>query len=163
MSRSGYSEDCDGWALIRWRGAVTQAIRGKRGQAMLRELLTALDAMPDKRLVADSLVSPEGEFCTLGALGRLRGVNMESIDVEDRQAVARAFDVAEALAAEVMYLNDEAVVDDWTYLNFEVFGPVRPWERHVQLRRVPNERSAQLRWEYMRKWVANQLIPPVQP
>ena len=88
---------------------------------------------------------------------------MESIDVEDRQAVARAFDVAEALAAEVMYLNDEAVVDDWTYLNFEVFGPVRPWERHVQLRRVPNERSAQLRWEYMRKWVANQLIPPVQP
>lgn len=163
MSRSGYSDDCDGWALLRWRGAVTQAIRGKRGQAMLRELLAALDTMPAKRLVAESLVSPDGEVCALGALGHARGLNMESIDVEDRQAVAQAFGVAEALAAEIMFLNDEGIVDDWTYVNFEVFGPVRPWERHVQLRRVLNERAAQLRWAYMRKWVANQLLPPVQP
>lgn len=26
MSRSGYVDDCDVWALIRWRGAVKQAI-----------------------------------------------------------------------------------------------------------------------------------------
>jgi len=41
MSRSGYSDDCDVWALIRWRGAVKSAIRGARGQAMLRELIQA--------------------------------------------------------------------------------------------------------------------------
>ena len=56
MSGSGYNDDCDGWALIRWRGAVASAIRGRRGQAFLRDLLAALDAMPDKRLVADALV-----------------------------------------------------------------------------------------------------------
>lgn len=33
MSRSGYSEDLDMWDLIRWRGAVKSALRGKRGQA----------------------------------------------------------------------------------------------------------------------------------
>ncbi len=26
MSRYGHSEDCEGWDLIRWRGAVNQAI-----------------------------------------------------------------------------------------------------------------------------------------
>ena len=60
MSRSGYSEDCDGWALVRWRGAVKSAIRGQRGQAFLRELLAALDAIPDKRLIAEELVDAQG-------------------------------------------------------------------------------------------------------
>ena len=48
MSRSGYSDDIDdNWAHIMWRGRVASSIRGKRGQAMLRELLAALDAMPE--------------------------------------------------------------------------------------------------------------------
>jgi len=47
MSRSGYSDDCDDqWSLICWRGAVKSAIRGKRGQAFLKEMLAALDALP---------------------------------------------------------------------------------------------------------------------
>jgi hypothetical protein len=37
MSRSGYSDDLENWSLIRWRGAVASAIRGRRGQAFLRE------------------------------------------------------------------------------------------------------------------------------
>jgi hypothetical protein len=41
MSRSGYSDDCDGWALIRWRGAVNSAIKGRRGQQALREIVAA--------------------------------------------------------------------------------------------------------------------------
>lgn len=59
MSRSGYTEDCDGWDLIRWRGAVASAIRGKRGQAFLREALAALDAMPEKQLISHDLVAFE--------------------------------------------------------------------------------------------------------
>lgn len=35
MSRSGYSDDCYGWELICWRGAVNSAIKGKRGQSFL--------------------------------------------------------------------------------------------------------------------------------
>ncbi len=36
MSRSGYQDDCEGLNL--YRGTVRRAIRGKRGQAFLREL-----------------------------------------------------------------------------------------------------------------------------
>jgi hypothetical protein len=42
MSRSGYDDEGD-FGL--WRGTVLAAIRGKRGQAFLREMKTAMDAM----------------------------------------------------------------------------------------------------------------------
>lgn len=159
MGRSGYSDDCDGWALIRWRGAVASAIRGKRGQQALREIAAALDALPERRLESGSLVTPDGEFCTLGALGRARGMNLEAIDPEDRGAVAKAFGISEALAAEIMFENDE---DFWggdqrEYFNFEVIGPMRPWERHVQLRWRSDPKAAERRWRRMRQWVQSHI------
>jgi len=157
MSRSGYSDDCDGWALIRWRGAVAQAIRGQRGQAMLRELVQALDALPEKRLASGSLVTEDGDYCTLGALGRARGMDMAPIDPEDREAVAHAFGVAEALAAEVMFLNDEMFDDFGHYAEIEIHGPMRGWERHRRTVRVVNERAAETRWSRMRAWAAANL------
>jgi hypothetical protein len=107
MSRSGYSEDCDNlWSLIRWRGAVASAIRGKRGQAFLREMLAALDAMPEKRLIAEEL-EVRGEVCALGAVGKARRLDMSKIDPENRMQVSVAFGIPEALAAEIMYENDD--------------------------------------------------------
>lgn len=158
MSRSGYSDECDGWALIRWRGAVTSAIRGARGQAMLRELVQALDALPEKSLATDNLETAHGEYCTLGALGRARGMDMTTIDPEDRAAVAEAFGIAEALAAEIMFENDDCgySADGRDYFNFLVCGPMRKWEHHVQLRWRTNPRGGQIRWSRMRAWaVAN--------
>ena len=106
MSRSGYSDDCGGWDLICWRGAVSSAIKGRRGQAFLIELREALDAMPDKRLIAEELEA-DGEFCTLGVLGAKRGLDMSGLDPDCRETVAAAFDIAPALAAEIVYENDE--------------------------------------------------------
>lgn len=48
MSRSGYTDDYgddDPLAHGRWRQAVKRSIEGKRGQALLRELLEALNVM----------------------------------------------------------------------------------------------------------------------
>lgn len=46
MSRHGYSCDIDdNWALIRWRGAVNSALKGARGQQLLRDIIAALDAL----------------------------------------------------------------------------------------------------------------------
>lgn len=160
MSRSGYSDDCDGWALIRWRGAVTSAIRGRRGQQALREIGQALDALPEKSLAAGSLVTADGEFCTLGALGRFRGLPLGDIDPEDRDAVAAAFGIPEALAAEIMHLNDE-YIDDWTFAEVEMCGPLRPGEyRPRTFRRVQVPRAPERRWHHMREWVRSNLRGP---
>lgn len=130
MSRSGYIDDIDNWELIKWRGQVASAIRGKRGQQLLRDTLAALDAMPQKRLVASELETAEGEVCTLGAVGRMRGLDMGEIDPEEYEAVALMFDIAEPLAREIVYENDECGRYDET----------------------PEQR-----WERMREWVAKRV------
>lgn len=108
MSRSGYSDDCDdGWAVIRWRGAVASALRGKRGQAFLRETLEALDALPEPKLIPNDLQA-EGAFCTLGAVGRARALPMGDVDPENHDSVAHLFGLPHALACEIMWENDEA-------------------------------------------------------
>ena len=131
MSRSHYNDDIDNWQLIKWRGMVASSIRGQRGQKFLKDLLDALDAMPEKRLIADELEA-HGEVCAIGSLGRAKGVNMESIDPEDPPQIAAAFDIAECLAQEVVYKNDEGA-----------------WQKET-----PEER-----WARMRKWVASKIKP----
>jgi hypothetical protein len=107
MTRSGYSDNCDQWAIIRWRGAVESAIRGRRGQSFLKEMLAALDALPTKRLIEGDLVA-DGDVCALGSVGVRRGLDMTALDPDDRQQVASALAIPPALAAEIMYENDEA-------------------------------------------------------
>lgn len=106
MGRSGYSDDLDAWDLIRWRGAVASAIRGKRGQAFLREMRQALDVLPEKRLVQSVLVSDEG-CCAMGAVAKLREADTTNVDPFERDEVADFFGIAEALAAEIAFENDD--------------------------------------------------------
>ena len=125
MSRSGYSDDCDQWSMILWRGAVKQAIRGRRGQAFLREAIRALDALPEPRLIACDLQAPTGEVCFLGAVGVSRGLDMSDLDPEDIEAVAEAFGISAAMAREIVYENDEA---EWrTVSPEERFRRMRAW------------------------------------
>ena len=106
MSRSGYSEDCYGSDLALWRGAVERALQGKRGQAFLRELVDALDALPEKRLETGDLVTKTG-CCAMGAVAIKRGLDVTDIDPWERDAVADIFGIAESMAAEIAYLNDD--------------------------------------------------------
>ena len=107
MSRSGYTEDWDDqWQTICWRGAVASAIRGARGQAFLKEMLAALDALPVRELI-ESELEKDGDVCAIGAVGKMRGIDMHPINAEDPETVAGAFGIAPALAAEVVYINDE--------------------------------------------------------
>lgn len=82
MSRSGYSEDGDCDFPELYRGRVARAIKGKRGQAFLRELAAAMDAMPEKRLIAGELVEG-GECCTMGVICKARGLDVEGVNPED--------------------------------------------------------------------------------
>ena len=131
MSRSGYSDDVDNWALIRWRGMVASATRGKRGQAFFKDLLAAMDEMPVKELIAEDLEVPEtGEVCALGCLGKKRGVDLAALDPQEPDAVAKVFDIAPCLAQEIVYENDEG----------------------TSILETPAER-----WTRMRKWVEAQI------
>lgn len=168
MSRSGYTDDNDDpLAHGRWRQAVKRSLEGKRGQALLRELVEALDAMEDKRLYPGSFATAEGEFCTLGVLGAKRGTKMDDLgdDYECNTAlVGQRFGVAPAMAAEIMYLNDEYMVDDRKWITVELCGPVRPyypeWGRHTREVSVHNDNHPRERWEQMRAWAVANLKPP---
>ena len=130
MSRSGYRDDLNNWELIKWRGQVASAIRGKRGQKLLRELAEGMDAMPVKELIANDL-EVDGAHCALGVVGARRGIDMKAIDPSDQEQVSGAFNVARALAAEIASIND----DDFGY---------------------QQETPAQ-RWSRVREWVQEQL------
>lgn len=171
MSRSGYTDDYgdDNLAAGRWRGAVRSAIRGSRGQALLRDLAAALDAMEDKRLYPGSFATADGEFCTLGVLGAARGTQMEDLGDEDDCSpalVGQRFGIAPAMAAEIMYMNDEWSVDCDKMVTVEICGPMRPhwpdWGRHDRTVIVANERHAEERWHAMRRWVQEQLVEPTK-
>ena len=128
MSRSGYTEDGENWEMIKWRGQVASAIRGKRGQALLRELLEALDAMEPKRLIAEALVA-DGEVCALGALGRKRGVELEKLDPWDYDTLAGVFGVAHQHVREIEFTNDDAgrsPEDRWKAMRYWVAGQIKP-------------------------------------
>lgn len=166
MSRSGYIDDNeDPLAHGRWRQAVKRALEGKRGQALLRELVDTLDEMDDKRLYPGSFATADGEFCALGALGAKRGTKMDDLGDEhycDTETVGQRFGIAPAMAAEIMYMNDEYAVDCWKWITVEICGPVRPhypdWGSHEREVRVHNDNHPRERWERMRAWAVGNLI-----
>lgn len=126
MSRSGYTDDIDdNWSHIMYRGSVAAAVRGKRGQKFFRDLLAALDGLPEKRLIPNELETKDGCFCALGALGKSRGYDLSTIDPEDIERCALTFDIAESLAREVVFVNDEAGY--YTESPEQRFERVREW------------------------------------
>lgn len=168
MSRSGYTDDIeDQWQHIMWRGRVASSIRGKRGQTLLRDLLAALDAMPDKRLYPNNFATASGEYCTLGVLGATRGTKMDDLgDAEDgcdEKLVADRFGVAAPLVQEIMFMNDEWV-DDYKFVDVEICGPMRrgypDYGRHRKTIRMHDDTAPQRRWRIMRNWVAEQIKEP---
>lgn len=131
MSRSGYSDEYECENLQLYRQAVANATFGARGQRFMRKLLAALDAMPEKRLIVDAIKDESGGVCALGALD-------PTAPVYDAEDLARHFGIARALAAEIVYENDEH--DAWCY------------------RHEPQE-TAEARWTRMRAWVTQQIVP----
>lgn len=132
MSRSGYSEDLDQRDLAMWRGQVSSAIRGKRGQAFLKELAAAMDAMPEKILIANELIGEDGDCCTIGVVCKARHVDVSQIDYEVPEQVGAAVGIAKQMAAEIEWMNDE-------------YGS---WDE-----------SPAERWARMRKWVESKINP----
>jgi hypothetical protein len=140
MSRSGYSDDCTSNSLNVWRGAVASALRGKRGQSFLREFIETLDAMPVKELAAHSFQDEDGKVCALGSVCVARGVPMtgfiDGMEEMDRDKVGSALNIAPAMAAEIVWMNDEGT--HWRC----------------------DDESGAARWKRMRAWAVENLVKP---
>jgi len=130
MNRANYNDDCEMWSLIRWRGQVASAIRGKRGQLFLLEMVAALDAMPEKKLIREDIVDDCGSVCALGAVAKFRRLELEKLDPYAHDDLAKTFGIAHQLVQEIEYENDE---NCWY------------------------QETPEKRWERMRAWAVSQL------
>lgn len=129
MSRSGYSEDLLQWDMIRWRGRIASATRGKRGQEFFHGLISALDALPEKRLIKSELVSGN-ECCAIGSLLR-KDHDLTDVDPEDHERLGTLANIPACLVQEVECIND----DDFGYL----------------------DETPEHRWTRVREWAVKQL------
>lgn len=140
MSRSGYDDcDCGDYRLANlYRANVDRAFAGKRGQAFLKEMLAAMDALPDKKLIFGVMQEDSGEVCAIGSVGKARGIDMERLnrlaEEDDPQlafAISRKFGITRHMAAEIMFMND---------------GYRHAWEE-----------TPEARFTRMRKWIESQI------
>ena len=134
MSRSGYSvdsweEDYPNEAEM-FRANVRRTLEGKKGQLFLRELATAMDAMPEKKLIANELIDAQGDCCTMGVICAVRNLDVSKLDYEDPDQVGKALGIKSMMAREIAYMNDEG---------------------------VDTEETPEARWTRMRKWVSDNL------
>ena len=142
MSR--YS-DCDDYDWEPWMegqaaGALRSAIRGRRGQQLLRDLIAGLDALPEPELASGVLEDPEtGCACALGVVRRQRGPEAVPLRIDptdpdlDWRELAEPFDISLTLANEVVAQNDYNTVNN-------------------------DEQSRRRRWVSVRAWAAGHLI-----
>jgi len=146
MSRLYYDEDWDYSGLQ--QGWLRSAVRGKRGQSFLRELVAALDALPTPELSAGALEDEQsGCCCAFGAVRRLRGPENVKIcfhpEEEDVSPcdLAEPFGVSSTLAWAVVQVNEDMAESN-------------------------TERARRRRWADVRAWAVRHLLPTsgeVQP
>ena len=127
MDRSNYTEDPndDVLAYGRYRGQAASCIRGKRGQAFIRELLEALDGMENKELISGKLINEKGQACAIGAvlLGRGKSEDeVQAIEYDDSRSVALELGIPCQLVGEIEFMNDNFYTSDhhnsmrWRYI-----------------------------------------------
>jgi hypothetical protein len=122
--------DAEPWMEGQQAGALRSAIRGQRGQRLLRDLVAGLDALPTPELSAGALEhEATGCCCAFGAVRRYRGAAAVPLwfhpmeEDLDPPHFAEPFDVALALAWEVVEANE-----GWSDSNKEAARRQR-WER----------------------------------
>lgn len=140
MSRfwDGESDDPLDWG--RYEAAKRSTLRGKRGQAFLRELIAALDALPKPELSEGALGDRRtGCVCALGAVALAQGDSFDDLAKDDGswgpEDAAEWYGISPTLANEIISANDE-----WRDGN--------------------DAKTRQSRWRVVRAWAVRHLIEP---
>jgi len=91
-----------------------------------------MDAMPCKELIAEELINSEGKCCAIGVVCKSRNLDVSEVDYEDAESVGNVVGIAQSMAAEIEYIND----DDFAW----------------------SEETPSERWNRVRKWIADNMI-----
>ena len=140
MSRLYFDDDWDYNLEGLQQGWLRSAIRGKRGQQFLRELVTALDALPAPELSCGALEDAQtGCCCAFGAVRRLRGAENVKLwfhpEEEDLSPdnLAEPFGVSNTLAWAVVQANEEMAESNTKQARRRRWADVRAWAvSHLQ-------------------------------
>lgn len=149
----------------RWQGQLMSQIRGKKGQAFLRELLASLEAIPDKRLT-EGAIAKDGCVCALGAVALKRrtdagesrdavladlasiNVDVDDIDHDGGDTVTgwaeRELATPELLAIQIPWVNDDG---GRRYIGYDA-----EQRKHNYAEITPEER-----WARMVRWTKRNL------
>lgn len=157
MSRFNCYE-CDGEGPPHefWRQAARNALRGRKGQAVLRELREALLALSASRLLKGYFCH-DGEVCALGALAKYR--------LERGQAIPATFGRAQYTRLEEIE-RAEDVEDEYTtmYLG-EKMGLKKTLAWAVAWENDEggwDSDTPEQRYQRMSRWVEGQIAPEEQ-
>jgi hypothetical protein len=118
-----------------WNQRLSATLYSKRGKERLREFASILDAMPEKKLIANTL-EREGQVCFVGAICRAKGVEMpkprydDDCDIYDTAESGQRAGIPWTLAWTMGSLND----NQW--------GRLSPEERWLAARRWIDEQLA---------------------
>lgn len=126
-----------------WWGALSRSINSRKGQGALRKLRSALLALPERVLIADSLAR-DGQVCAIGALcayehGKRTGEGWpESIeafdfgedgeDIHETTAQAKSFGFSWTLAWTIAERNDDRAVAHINGIYTAMTDEMRYWD-----------------------------------
>ena len=138
MSRTWEGESDNPLDWGRYEAAKRSTLRGKRGQVFLRELVAALDALPQPELSEGALGDRRtGCVCALGAVALAQGESFADLAQDDGNwspdEAAEWYSISPTLANEIISAND-----GWRDGNT------------VDVRRS--------RWRHVRAWAVRHLI-----
>jgi len=155
----------------RWEARLMSAYNGKRGQRILRDLEAALLAMPEKRLIAGHLSTPNGDCCTVGLYCAAKQAEANGTDVHT-EAVAMAegwfeedweegddtdedYGAEETVEAGVAAGMTRTMAYELAYWNDAVFDYTYNRETRQTVYYTPEER-----WAKMLDYVQKRIIRP---
>lgn len=138
MSRfwEGESDNPLDWG--RYEAAKRSTLRGRRGQAFLRKLIAALDALPKPELSEGALADrATGCVCALGAVALAQGDSFDDLAQDDGnwspEDIATWYDISPTLANEVIIENDDWRDGNSAEIRQSRWRHVRAWAvRHLQ-------------------------------
>jgi hypothetical protein len=132
-----------------------RSIRGKAGQQALRELETALLALPEKRLIKDALEDESGGVCAIACYGKYKGVDLSKFENDyASDEVGIAAGMPRLVAWKVVALNDIELDTVWELAH----GPLDRYDATYQ-GGIPliRDMTSEERYEKVLAWVQQQL------